>query len=60
MNEIEQAITVLEKEYAKIKFQEPWYQDIFNEVSSQILIFGNVIDIDKVRDIIDEKMLVWP
>ena len=60
MNEIEEAITVLEKEYAKIKFKEPWFQDAFNEVANQIMIYGNVIDVEKVQNILSEKMLVWP
>jgi len=59
MNEIEEAIIILEKEYAKIKYKEPWYADAYYEISQQIMIFGNVIDVDKVRDIINDKLLVW-
>jgi len=60
MNPMDEIITVLEKEYAKIKYKEPWYQDAYNEIYRQLMIFGNVIDVDTVRDIINDKMLVRP
>ncbi len=59
MNEIEKAIKVLEEEYKKIKFKEPWYMDALVEAYTQLVIFDN-IDMEKIRDIIEEKMLVRP
>jgi len=60
MDELEEAVKVLQTEYDKIKYQLPWYTDIYSEVRRQIMLFGNIIDMDKIKDIFDSKILIRP
>jgi len=60
MDEIEETTKVLQKEYDKIKYMLPWNSSIYEEVAKQIMLYGNIIDMDKIQEIFDNKIIVRP
>ena len=42
------------------KWEEPWFMDGYMEIFHQIMLYGDVIDTDKVKEIFEEALIVRP
>ncbi len=50
----------LQKIYDDNRYKFPWYTDIMVEIRMQVLLYGDVIDYGKIKEMMQEKLVVYP
>lgn len=42
------------------KWKEPWYADLYVEIQRQVMLYGDVVYPERLKEITDDKLLVYP